>query len=58
MACNMAWPPAQGRHAIEQMAQGASCKKESISSCEVAPVKPRFQICLCKFDVQVQFSPR
>ena len=38
MACNMAWPPAQRIHAIEQMAQGASCKKEGTSSCEVAPV--------------------
>ena len=26
MACNMAWPPAQKQHAIEQMAQGASCE--------------------------------
>ena len=32
----MAWPPAQRIHAIEQMAQGASCKKEGTSSCKVA----------------------
>ena len=28
MACNMAWPPAQGRQAIEQMAQGSRCLLE------------------------------
>ena len=42
----MAWPPAQGRHAIEQMAQCASCKKREHQqlrscTCETTGYEPK-----------------